>query len=163
MLLTNGMYCSNGHFQGLVVPGSHPVGPAYYLTDESLGGLQNAPRFCPDCGARTIVACSHCQHPIQVSGVRHSFCGECGAPYPWTETALVAAKEYADELDMLSADEKATLKKSFDDLTADTPRTPVAATRLKKIVAQAGPVAGKVLSKIIVNFATEAAMKLTGL
>jgi hypothetical protein len=46
----------------------------------------------------------------------------------------------ADELDELSPDDKELLKGSLDDLVADTPRTPLAATRFKKLVAKLGPV-----------------------
>jgi hypothetical protein len=163
MQLNHGMYCSNGHFQGLLVPNSRPVGPAHYLMGDDFSALKKAPKFCHECGMRTMAVCSRCEHPIQIGMTRPSFCGECGAPYPWTETALAAAKEYADELDELTAEDKAVMKKSFDDLTTDTPRTPVAATRFKKIMVKIGPAAGDALSKIVVNFATEAAKKLAGL
>jgi Uncharacterized protein conserved in bacteria (DUF2321) len=38
------------------------------------------------------------------------YCGECGTPFPWTETALQAAKEYTDDLEQLTLEEKATLE-----------------------------------------------------
>jgi hypothetical protein len=66
-------------------------------------------------------------------------------------------------LDELTAEVKAVMKGSFDDLTTDTPRTPVAATRFKGIMAKMGPVAGDTLSKIVVNFATDAARKHLGM
>jgi len=91
------------------------------------------------------------------------YCEECGTPFPWTEMALSAAKEYTDDLDQLSAEEKLALKKTFDDLTSDTPRTPMAANRFKKLVAKIGPVAGSVLVKIVEAVATEAAKKSMGL
>jgi hypothetical protein len=77
--------------------------------------------------------------------------------------ALFAAKEYTDDLDQLSAEEKKQLKATFDDLTSDTARTPLAANRFKKFVSKIGPVAGDVLTKIIVDFATEAVKKYMGL
>jgi hypothetical protein len=55
------------------------------------------------------------------------------------------------------------LKATFDDLTSDTARTPLAANRFKKFVSKIGPVAGDVLTKIIVDFATEAVKKYMGL
>jgi len=91
------------------------------------------------------------------------YCEECGAPFPWTEMDLSAAKEYTDDLDQLSADEKVALKRTFDDLISDTPRTPVAASRLKKFMTKVGPVAGDVLQKLVVAVATEAAKKSMGL
>ena len=91
------------------------------------------------------------------------YCGECGKPFPWTETALAAASEYADDLDQLSSEEKAALKGTFADLTVDTVRTPLAASRFKKFMIKVGPVAGAVLQKIVETVATEAAKKSIGL
>jgi hypothetical protein len=60
-----------------------------------------------------------------------------GKPYPWTAMALRAAKEYTDQTKALSLEDKADLTQSFDDLTMDTPRTPVAASRFKRILGSA--------------------------
>jgi hypothetical protein len=75
------------------------------------------------------------------------FCGECGKPFPWTEEAISAAKEYTDGIDQLSAEEKAMLKRDFDDLLSETPRTPMAANRWKKFMSKIGPAASAVLQK----------------
>jgi hypothetical protein len=91
------------------------------------------------------------------------YCEECGTAFPWTEIALCAAKEYTDDLEQLNAAEKAALKGTIDDLTSDTPRTPVAANRFKTFMNQIGPVAGSVLQKIVEAVATEAAKKSIGL
>ncbi len=143
-----------------------------------LGSLQELPQFrksfCEDCGAPTIEQCQTCSWPIAGPGPNAwmggggpykppRYCGECGKPFPWTETALTAAREYADDLDQLSPEEKATLKGTFDDLTIDTARTPLAVNRLKKFIAKVGPVAGGVLQKIVETVATEAAKKAMGL
>ena len=95
-------------------------------------------------------------------GRRPSYCGQCGKPFPWTEAALTAAKEYTDELD-LSQDEKTALKATLRDLTADTPRTELAARKFKGFMKRVGPAAGDILTKIIVNVATEAAKKGIGI
>jgi hypothetical protein len=129
--------------------------------------------FCERCGAATISECQTCGRPIAGAGYapfggggpyqRPKYCEECGKQFPWTEMALFAAKEYTDDLDQLSAEEKKQLKATFDDLTSDTARTPLAANRFKKFVSKIGPVAGDVLTKIIVDFATEAVKKYMGL
>lgn len=143
-----------------------------------LGSLQRSPQFrksfCEDCGAPTIEQCQTCSWPIAGIGPNAwmggggpykppRYCGECGKPFPWTETALEAAREYADDLDQLSLEEKATLKATFDDLAIDSARTPLAANHFKKFMAKIGPVAGGVLQKIIETVATEAAKKSMGL
>jgi len=76
--------------------------------------------------------------------------------------ALLAAKEYTDDLD-LSTEEKATLKGTFEDLTSDSARTPLAANRFRKLVSKIGPAAGDALAKIMVNVVTEAAKRFIGL
>ncbi len=128
-------------------------------------------KFCTACGAAAIDSCQQCRGPIRggslgrvVGGFKvPAYCQHCGKPFPWTENALAAAKEYADELD-LNADDKETLKSSIDDLTSDTARTPLAASRFRKFMAKITPEAGKALLQIVVSVATEAAKKkLSGL
>jgi hypothetical protein len=96
-------------------------------------------------------------------GSKPGYCGGCGKPFPWTETALSAAKAYTDELDQLSPEEKTTLKETFDDLTIDTARTPLAANRFKKFMSKIGPSAAGAVGKIVEAVATEAAKKMLGL
>jgi len=91
-----------------------------------------------------------------------SYCPNCGKPYSWTLEAIAAARDYADELE-LSDEDKTSLKNTFADLTADTARTPLAATRFKKLIEKVGPAVGDGLIKIIVTIATEAAKKGIGL
>lgn len=116
--------------------------------------------FCSTCGAPTLDACDHCKAPIP-KGHRPAYCGQCGRPFPWTETALAAAKEYADELS-LSSEETTALKSTLDDLAVDSPRTELAANRFKKVLQKIGPVAGDALKTIAVNFVTEAGKKALG-
>src|SRR5260370_39763184 len=143
-----------------------------------LSSLQRFPQFrksfCEDCGAPSIDQCQTCRWPIAGRGPNSwmggggpfrppIYCGECGNPFPWTATALAAAKEYADDLDQLSVEEKDALKGTFVDLTSDTARTPLAASRFKKFTNKMGPIAGGILQKIIENVLTEAAKKSMGL
>jgi hypothetical protein len=123
--------------------------------------------FCSKCGAKVVDNCASCGRAIR-GAVRSdrivggytcpSYCQDCGKPFPWTEGALAAAKEYADELD-LNADDKETLKSSIDELTSDTARTPLAASRFRKFMAKVTPEAGKALLQIVVSVATEEAKK----
>ena len=91
------------------------------------------------------------------------YCGECGNPFSWTATALRTAREYTDGLDQLSAEEKAELKGTFDDLVADTPRTAISVSRFKKLMTKIGPQAGGILQKVVETVLTEAAKKGLGL
>ncbi|HXJ38762.1 MAG TPA: DUF2321 domain-containing protein, partial [Bryobacteraceae bacterium] len=85
-----------------------------------------------------------------------------GKPFPWTETALATAEEYADEVGLGSA-ERAELKTSLGDLTSDSARTPLAVMRVKKVLAKIGPEAGKGLLQIVVSVLTEEAKRQFGL
>lgn len=128
--------------------------------------------FCDKCGASTITACPSCHTPIHgyyhVPGVISlgfeysppSYCHKCGAPYPWTEARLQAARELADELDDLTPEEREALKGSLDDLVADTPRTALAATRFKKLVSKAGPAVADGFKEMLIEIVTESAKRL---
>jgi hypothetical protein len=87
-------------------------------------------------------------------------CSECGMAFPWTSARLAAAKELAGEVEGLSDDERETLKNSLDDLTTDTPKTEVAASRVKRLIAKSGKVAADTFNKILVTVATEYAKKI---
>jgi hypothetical protein len=91
---------------------------------------------------------------------RPSFCPDCGKPYPWTEAKLKAAKELSDEFENLSPEERNLLKNNLDDIVRDTPETPVAATRLKRLISKIGKPAAGALKDIIVDIASEAAKKV---
>ena len=88
-----------------------------------------------------------------------NFCLACGTPYPWTVEKLEAAKAYADEAEDLSAEEKETLKKSFDDLIVDSPKTQLAAIRFKKLLPKVGQQVGGALRDLLIDIVSEAAKK----
>jgi hypothetical protein len=123
------------------------------------------PRFCTRCGSDNISACKECKRPIekQYRGLVPAYCGGCGRPFPWTEGALAAAKQYANELDILSAEEKGQLAESIADLTSDTPRTPLAANRVRGFFEKIGKPAAQGLMQIAVSIITEEAKKQLGL
>src|ERR1039457_640129 len=85
---------------------------------------------------------------------------ECGMAFPWTSARLAAAKESGGAVEGLWEDERDTLKNSLDDLTADSPKTEVAASRVKELIAKSGKVAADTFSKILVTVATEYAKKI---
>jgi hypothetical protein len=125
--------------------------------------------FCGRCGAATILACPSCDAPLDgtyyggftiIPSHPENFCHGCGRPYPWTEAALKAARELADELDDLSPEERETLKKSLDDIVADTPRTQLAVNRVKGLLGKAGQEAAGTFKGIVVSIVTEAAKKM---
>lgn len=130
---------------------------------------QHSQPFCSVCGAASITTCHHCQTAIKgryyVEGVggftspyeAPAFCHYCGYAYPWTASALEAAQELADlELDEADA---AIVKANLNDIVHDTPRTQVAALKVKKAFIKAGPAVLGMFRDIVVDVASEAAKK----
>jgi hypothetical protein len=72
---------------------------------------------------------------------------------------LEAAKELVETLDTISAEEKASLKESLDDLVRDTPRTKVAEAKYKNIMKKVGREAYDGMRSILVDIASEAVKK----
>lgn len=126
--------------------------------------------FCARCGQKTITACLSCGAKLRgdlhdssfVSWHEYpppAYCRECGKPFPWTESGLMAARELSDELDALSTQEREQLKQSLEDLVSENPRTGLAVVRFKKLVAKAGQVAAQGMKQILVSIVTEAVRK----
>jgi hypothetical protein len=131
---------------------------------------QSNQKYCAECGAQTITVCPECNSPLRgyyhVPGVigffdynKPSYCHNCGKPYPWTIASLEAARELADELEKLSAEERQQLKDSFPDLVKNTPKTVVAETRFKKLMKKAGAEAYDGMKSILIDVVSEAVKK----
>ena len=143
--------CLNGHIVNSEL-GSYP------------GRTEN---FCSRCGAKTITTCLNCQKPIRGASrysnepeyIPPAFCPDCGLPYPWTEAALKAAEDLASEVGLSDTD-VTELKATLPDLVSDSPQTTVAATRFRRIIEKAGPLAPDGVKTILANVVTEAARKI---
>ena len=152
-----GQYCVNGHF----------------INGRALSEPDDSKDFCSECGARTITTCQTCEREIPGEEIDalivyedHSapkYCHYCGNPFPWTVTALQAARELADELENISDGERAMLKSSIDELVKDTPKTTVAAMRFKRIVTKAGPEAASMFRDIMIGVVTTAIARQIGI
>jgi hypothetical protein len=127
--------------------------------------------FCSDCGAPIIREYPTCKTAIRgyynvpgfIGGAAYeppAFCFQCGNPFPWTADKVSAAKELADELDGISADDLSKLKSAIDDVTSGGPRGELGAVRIKKMVGKAGGAVDNALWKITVDIASEAARKI---
>lgn len=124
-------------------------------------------KFCEQCGSATITNCPDCNFPIRGSYLDSfashytapSFCVNCGQPFPWTKMRLQAAHELAQEMENISDEDKAILQKSIDDLAKDTPSTPVAVARFKKIMVKVGQTTASMFREILVDVLSEATKK----
>jgi len=148
--------CLNGHVMNEMVKSSP----------------QHNQKFCDKCGSVTITECPHCNTPIRgyyhadgvISlGFKYSpprFCYNCGKPFPWTEKALKAAKELADEIENLTKEEKEILKQSLDDLVKESPNVQVAALKFKKIMKKVGKTSTQAFKEILISILSESVKKL---
>jgi hypothetical protein len=147
----------------------------HMITDKAVTSPEFRKPFCPTCGAKTIEACPNCQATIQgdyhIPGViavglgpksAPSYCHGCGAPYPWRKNSLDAAAETIElqlNLDGPAAKEVATLVQA---ISIETPRTELAALKLKKIIAGAGKATYDIAIKVVSDVASETAKKALG-
>ncbi len=128
--------------------------------------------YCIDCGAATVIKCERCGWFIRGGNVAAlfsylnyddflfpGFCRHCGTPYPWTQAKIQAAKDLAEEIEGLDHSEKELLKKSIDEIVRDTPQTPVAATRFKRLVMKGGKELVSVFKEVLVDVVSETAKK----
>ncbi|MBP0725947.1 DUF2321 domain-containing protein [Bacillus sp. RG28] len=127
--------------------------------------------YCSDCGAKTITECTSCKSDIRgfynVPGVAvlgrkyivPGYCHNCGQAYPWTEAALIAAKELAEEVENLTPREREILSQSIDDIVSNGPRTVVATTRFKNLASKFVPSIATGFKDILVDVVSESVKK----
>ncbi len=165
--MAEAIYCRNGHFNGYL-PDPNPS----YDGEKVLHGWQvplvekelARRAFCSTCGLANVFECQHCEAAIESdeeqAPERPAYCSSCGKPFPWTETVLTAASDYTDELEELSSEDRASLKATFADLTVESPKTEIAASRFRRILRKLAPDAAETIRKTIVEIASETAVKL---
>jgi hypothetical protein len=123
-------------------------------------GLKFRPEaYCSECGEPVVTACENCERRLPSFTRTPAYCAACGKPYPWTLRTIDAARDLAGELDALTVEERGQLADTLPDLVADTPKTPLAVTRFRKLATKAGGAAAKMLQDIVIKVATEAATK----
>lgn len=143
----------------------------HVVNDRSQGSPQHSEAFCSKCGASTVSACSDCKTPIR--GYYHSdifvipgpepkppaYCHHCGSAYPWTSERLAAAQEMARELEELSAEDRELLAASLAEIMIEGPRTELAASRVKRLLAKAGP-PGAALYRFVTDVGAKMAVEI---
>jgi hypothetical protein len=155
--------CKNGHV----------------ITDKAKSDQAHREKFCRRCGAETIMACPECSTPIRGQlttafdsyvhmEVRYltkamtdvpRFCHNCGASFPWTQTALESARELATTFDDLSVEDRRQLSESLNDLVRDTPQTTVAVSKFRKIMSKVGRDAYDGMKAILIEVVSETVRK----
>ena len=72
---------------------------------------------------------------------------------------MSAARELIREVENLSENEKGIMERSLDDLVRETPETPVAILRFKRLAKKVGSETYEVLKKLLVDLMVEAAKR----
>jgi hypothetical protein len=88
-----------------------------------------------------------------------AYCGDCGATFPWTSRAIEASKELAIVLNIQENDRN-ELPELIENLVRQTPRTSVAAIKLRALLQKTGPLAMEGFKQILIGVVTEGAKKL---
>lgn len=156
---------NEGYDLGLVCQNGHPIN-AYAESQP-----ENNRDFCEECGEEAISACPSCSTEIPgestVGGVFSqepyeppNFCGSCGEPYPWTQRRIEAAREMAQEMEGLDEEERQQLEESIEDLVRDTPRTKLAAQRVKTLLGKARGEIPSMFKETLLKVATSQAKEL---
>jgi hypothetical protein len=162
----------NGVDTAQICSSGHVITPFY-----NLEGNPNAV-FCGGCHGKTFTQCPNCLAAIKGGSYTArqdyltndvtitqkdlyysppNYCIYCSHPFPWTVEALDAAKEFIveasgmEELDSQIAEDLRLLG-------ADSPRTPVAALRTKKMLSKLTKGARELAVDLIAKYATEMTM-----
>ena len=149
--------CTNGHIISLYYQNFRPGREPAEVGD-----------FCETCAEAVLVECAGCSRPIRGGGeggmtfekdyVRPSFCPGCSKPYPWHASAVAAARELLEELEEigeLDAGDREKVSTGLDDLAAETPRTDLAVSRFRRIVAKVSDESKPILQQMVSNIACE--------
>ncbi len=146
--------CKNGHL----------------ITAHCKSSPSHKEKYCSKCGVETITTCLYCSAEIrgcyQTLGVTSNvgieiplYCYSCGKPYPWTEEKIKAIKDFSKEME-LSLEDKQIIEDNVTEIVVDTPKTQVSAVRIKKVLSRVGGAFADRLRNMIVDIASETAVKL---
>lgn len=133
---------------------------------------QHSQPFCSQCGAPTITSCPSCSAKIRgdyhEDGLAYlsakytvpAYCYNCGEPYPWTKAAIDSLVDLISEDEELNTLQQEILAKSLPDIVAETPKTKVATTRIKKALLSAGKFTAEAIREFVIDFGCELAKSM---
>jgi hypothetical protein len=160
------MYCLNGHYVGLLNEVRQARTGAQWqrmMAQAEREGPTRLPLFCSTCGAANINACQHCQTPIELQylDARPAYCGGCGKPHPWQESAIENLKGILQESE-LNAEDRQEIELALHDVLRDTPKTESASLRMKRLLGKMRKPLYDVAIKVVTDVASETAKKTLG-
>jgi len=86
---------------------------------------------------------------------RAAYCKNCGQLYPWTVEAIASSAMLIEEDDDLNPELRERAIESLPDIIAETPRTGLAISRVKKVLASAGRFTADSLRQFAIDFGCE--------
>jgi hypothetical protein len=160
------MYCENGHRIDFIDPNTGERVNRYYgdfnaqlLDVDADGNPIPLPKFCADCGSKTMSKCHGCGAYIQHKNSRvhyvPNYCTECGEPFPWVSNALQELGRVTDEAKELTEEEKDALKRAYPELTKNTSKTRGAIETMKVYCTKFSPSAMAIVRTVLVNVMTD--------
>lgn len=153
------LICKNGHI----------------ITGNISSDEEKNDKFCEKCGSETISECTHCAEPIRGDWEGNEdfigydtleevpmYCRSCGTSFPWTQERVNALKEMIEFSEIDEAD-KTEFNNNIELIVSDTPRTKLAAMKIKKVGGKiAQDIWDGVAKPLIVEIASETAKKTMG-
>ncbi|KUO66100.1 MAG: hypothetical protein APF84_12320 [Gracilibacter sp. BRH_c7a] len=135
---------------------------------------QFSSKYCGKCGQPTIDKCPLCKSPIasryqrsrtpSMSSSPESpvpfYCHDCGKPYPWTQTIIDTTIELISGEDELTPEDKKIITENLPDIISQTPRTPLAASRVRKTLEGMSGAGKEVFKQLLSDNVTESAKLL---
>ncbi len=160
------LYCENGHRIDFVNPETGERERRYIgdfhavLLDADVdGNLIPLPKFCADCGAKTMSKCHGCDAFIQHKDYRAhyvpNYCTACGKQFPWVSSAIEELGRVTDEATDLTVEEKNSLKQAYPELTKNTAKTRGAIEVLKAYYTKFSPAAMAIVRAVLINVMTD--------
>jgi hypothetical protein len=146
----------------------------HLITDEYNGSPERRKNYCDRCGEKTIFECPCCNQKIRgdyfffrslnrlKSNQFHRqfpyYCDNCGEPFPWTIRKLEAIRDIVKEL-KITKNEKELLDTSLQNLVRDTPGSPAAVLKWKKVLSKVEETAYKTIEKLFIEIMSETVKK----
>lgn len=115
---------------------------------------------CPECKA--LIRGKY--HIPQVVGFYNyslpHYCYNCGHAFPWTERALDAATQLANDDGSLSDEEKKEFAVNIKEIVRETPIAKASASRLRALFGKMAGGTASMIREIIVDIVSESAKKV---
>lgn len=161
--------------------------PTFYTAEICMNGhittgnIEHNPErretYCHICGSPTITECPSCHASIRgdydladgddIFSLRvplrltqpPAYCIKCGHPFPWTNSALSAAKELI-QMSNLSISDIDFFNKNIDKILYESPSSTVAIVKIKKILEKVGKLSIDIIKQTLISVASETAKRI---